>query len=84
MNKKNKKLRIKIKGRFSDAVYGFFARMKARRHGVLTKSITYHANDTIEVVLEGERTDLWKVLNWNKRGPVFCAVEEVSFKFIEA
>lgn len=83
MNKTtNKKLKINVKGTIRAWIYNFFAQRHAKKHGVHTHSISYSKRE-VEVVMEGSNASLWRMLNWNKRGPIFCNVEEVKFQFID-
>lgn len=79
---KHKKLKMHIRGNIWAFVYNFFAHREAKRHSVHTHSIK-HENGTVEVLVEGPKDSLWKLLHWNKKGPVFCTVEEIRFQFIE-
>lgn len=78
----NTRLKMHIKGNLSGSIYNVFHKYHARRHGVKTHSIMYHSNGHIEMDLEGNKKALWALVNKNRRGPVFCTVEELQIQFI--
>ncbi len=78
-----KKVRIHVKGKLRNSVHKYFSHKKAKKYGVHMHQISYKANDHAELLLEGDRADLWELVNWHKRGPILCSVSEVDIEFID-
>lgn len=82
MEDKVQKLKMHIHGDVKSYIFEFHHALTALKHGVKTHEVTYHANNHVEVIVEGERAALWKVVNSNRRGPAFCNVTELTVQFI--
>lgn len=83
MNKKEKRLKMNIRGFIVSHIYNYYADRVAKRHGVKNHSIIHHNSKHVEVVVDGPQDSLWQVINSNKKGPAFCNVEEITFQFVE-
>ncbi len=81
MEIKNKKLHLNIKGNLQKFHFKFFAKIQAKRLGLLTHKIINTHEGNIEIVVEGENTKLWEMVKWCKKGPVFSNVNEVALQF---
>lgn len=76
-----KKLHLNIKGNLQDFFYKPLAKLQAKRLGLHTHKVERNGNGHMELVFEGERAVLWKMVNWSKSGPFFSRVEEVVVQF---
>lgn len=76
-----KKLKMDIRGNVRSSIFNLFHYANAKRLGVTTHSLKFHSPSHVEVIVEGEKDKLWKVVNSNRRGPMLCTVEELTFQF---
>lgn len=81
MTKNKKKLHLNIKGNLKDFFYKPLAKLHARRLGLKTHKVERNGSGQMELVFEGERATLWKMVHWSKSGPFFSRVEEVVVQF---
>jgi acylphosphatase len=81
---KNQRLHLQVKGKVHNHLYPVFVLVKSILTGVKPFYFNRNAANSVEMVLEGDVTKLWKMVDWSKSGYVFFVVEEVQFKFVEA
>jgi acylphosphatase len=74
--KKPARVRLKITGRVQGVYFRASTVEQARRRG-LTGWVMNCSDSTVEVVAEGERDQLEKLLSWCHKGPPGALVEEV-------
>jgi acylphosphatase len=81
--KENRRLHIKVKRKTKNPFYAVFARVSAKRLGLKTHKFSQN-KDKLEMVFEGNNSELWKMIEKCKKGVVFSYVEEVHFEFVKA
>lgn len=79
--KTHRKLHLNIKGRLNNIVFHPFALAKAKTLGLETAEVKHISEGNIELIIVGERTKLWDMVHWAKKGPFFSIVHEVVFQF---
>ncbi len=82
--KSNQKLYIQIKGKVQNFLYPLMTYFKAATLGLKTHTLYTNQTGVVELVVEGDKAQLWKLVNWSKNGFIFLLVEEILFKFVEA
>lgn len=76
-----KKLKLNIKGNINPSVFNLSHKVQTAKHGLKTHSLT-HNQGNVEMIIEGDKKALWRLVNYNKTGPLFCTVEELTVQFI--
>ena len=71
------RLEASISGRVQGVNYRFYTQRQAERLG-LTGYALNCGDGSVEVVAEGERADLERLLAWLQQGPPSARVEQVS------
>jgi hypothetical protein len=90
MKTKTKKLHLSIRPQRQPAkglrvfLYKQHASIKLRTLGLSKRDIYDHKEkDLVEIVTEGDMKDLWKVINWSRKGFTFFSIREVIFQFTD-
>jgi acylphosphatase len=81
--KQTQRIHIEIKGQLQNLFYPVLAWLHSRTLGISAKSFKNKDNGSIEMVLEGDVSKLWKMVDFAKAGFVFLMVDEVVFKFVD-
>ncbi len=82
------KLKINTRGKIRKHMYTPFLLRKAKKHGIETHEITHHKKeqdmDHVEVIMVGEKNDLWEIVHWHRKNkPKLCNVEEILIQFVD-
>jgi hypothetical protein len=77
------KLKIKFKGRVQQNWASFYLKFKINRNGVSVKEINQVSDEFSEVLLEGNKKNLWKALNHFKKPSPFMKFDRVVFQFLD-
>ena len=83
MDNGNKKLILNIKGRFKMFWNRYFLKRNIQKMGVDLYDIKDHSNDHVEIVVSGEKDNLWNVVKWTKNQNLFFVLNEVLFEFTD-
>lgn len=83
MKLKQKKLKLNMKGRFQMFWNKLFLKAKMKHFGVDIHNIKEHNWDHVEIVLYGNKTDLWNVVKWTRNQDIFYILNEVAFEFTD-
>ena len=81
MTHKNQKLHLHIKGKLKNHLYPLFTTLQTYLLGLKTHKLEDRADGGLEMVVEGETHNLWKLVNWSKKGYFFLMVDEIIFRF---
>ncbi len=75
------KLLIKIRGKTNNPIYRLYARLTAKKLGLLTHTIKAHPGE-LAITVEGNTESLWKMIEKCKHSKIYASVTQVSFEFI--
>ncbi len=78
-----KRYSMSVAGKVQGVFYRDFARREAEKFG-LTGYVKNLSNGTVEIVAEGNETDLKKLLLACKKGPLMAYVKNVDLKETDA
>ncbi len=84
MIKNSTHLKLNIKGSIRNFIARWNTHRKLKSLGVDVKNIQDLDANQVEILVSGERIDLWRVVNWSKKNDVFMFLNEVVFEFVEA
>lgn len=74
--------RIFISGRVQGVFFRAGTQKKAEKFGV-SGFVRNLQDGRVEILAEGEKENVLKLINWVKRGPLFAKVEKVEVKWEE-
>jgi len=83
MANKSKKLKLNIKGKFKMFWNQYFLKRNIQKLGVSLQDVKDHASDHVEIVVSGEKDNLWNVVKWTKNQNLFFVLNEVLFEFTD-
>ena len=78
---KDKKLIMNIKGSCQKLWVNLFLNKKAKSLGVRVDKIEHPSKGHSRIVVVGEETKLWKVINWSKKPGFFVRLDHIIFEF---
>jgi hypothetical protein len=81
MENTNRKLKLNVKGRIKKLWGTPLLKSRAYTAGVAVDEIRHPSSCHVEMHLSGEMDNLWKVINWSKRGYLFFSMHEVLVEF---
>ena len=81
MKKEHKQLKLNIKGTLFKFWNKMFLKHKIRRMGVEVHDIKHTSMASTEIVVSGDKKNLWDVINWSKGTDLFFILDEVVFEF---
>ena len=81
MKKEHKQLKLNIKGTLSKFWNKLFLKYKIKQMGVEVHDIKHISIDNVEIVVSGEKQNLWNVITWSKGQDMFFILNEVVFEF---
>lgn len=83
MNNGNKKLNLNIKGSFKMFWNRYFLKRNIQKLGVDLHDIKDHSKNHVELVLTGDKDNLWNVVKWTRNQNLFFVLNEVLFEFTD-
>jgi hypothetical protein len=83
MNKKQRKIKMNIKGRFKKFWSDYMLKHKTQNLKVNVHDLTHHSGEHIELTVSGEMHRLWEVVSWSKKGAMFFAMNEIMVEFVD-
>jgi hypothetical protein len=79
-----KQLKLQIKGNFKKFWAKLFLRKRIKSMGVEVQDIKDLSSEHVEIVVSGNKEQLWEVINWSKGQDIFLVLNEVIFEFVDA
>ena len=83
MKTEQTQLKLNIKGKVKKFWNTLFLKNKMNSLGVEVQNIKDVSLNHVEIVVSGEKSNLWDVVKWSKSGEVFFILNEVVFEFAE-
>lgn len=80
----SKQLKLNIKGSLKNLIAKWTMHRRLKQMGVDVKDIKHLDPNQIEILVSGERSNLWQVVNWSKKSDAFVFLNEVVFEFVDA
>ncbi len=81
MPKKTERLQAQVRGRVQGVSFRFYTRDQAAALG-LTGWVSNREDGSVEVVAEGSRSALDRLLTWLRHGPPSARVDDVQYAFM--
>lgn len=81
MTHKKQKLHLHIKGKLKNHLYPLFTAIQTYTLGLKTHKLEDKTEGELEMIVEGETHNLWKLVNWSKGIYFFLMVDEIIFRF---
>lgn len=81
MKKESKQLKLNIKGTILKFWNTLYLKHKIKKMGVEVHNLKHVSYDNVEIVVSGQKQNLWDVINWSKGQDLFFILDEVVFEF---
>ncbi len=82
-DKEIKKLKISILGKFQKLWTSFFLKQKLKSLGLDLHEMNHYSWDHTEIVVSGEKGELWKFIKSSKRPLFFVQLDKIVFTFVD-
>lgn len=84
MNENFKQLKLNMRGSVKNLIAMWTLRRKLKAMGVDVRDIKGLTWNQVEILVSGDKPNLWQVVNWSKRSEVFMFLNEIVFEFVDA